>query len=259
MSSINNLLANLMVRAITDLSINPTDVENLGIKNIHYYRSLFVSLWTKSAKTDAGMVALFQILMNQKNITRLQEGMALMPSVSALPAVKEALEFIRTSCVKSTPQQAASKIATVKIPDSFPEIVTLMYILSYRTRPVDELVEGIITALWSSSLGFSAEVQASNKAAVKTEWDKWGKTSGVQVNSKKETIKFDEEIYLNQESDKIFLISLMGRKEPYEKEDESKSNVGIGSGYNKARLELYVKEVIAASSALQVPNAVAVA
>jgi hypothetical protein len=192
-------------------------------------------------------------LINQKNLKRINDALAVQTNIAAIPEVMSASEFLRDNCVGTTPNQVAGKIATVKIPDSFPEICILLYIVSYRLVPTNDLADDIIASLWSSSLAWGANEQERNKVYVKRAWDSWGTSSGKKQNSLGQTIQFDEEIYANQAADKIMLLNPNGSEAPFEINAAS-GNVGIPDGYNKARLIVYIEHVKTTSAGVIVPD-----
>lgn len=258
MSLVTTLVANFVKEAVVKLALNPTDVENFGIKNIHYYRNLFTVLWTKAGKKEADLIALFQILINQKTEARINEALTVQTSIAAVQEVKEAADFLRNHCVASTPLQKPGKIATVKIPDSFPEICVLLYVVSYRDRKPEELADQIIEKMWSASIAWAPDEQNRNQVAVKAAWDSWGKTSGKKKNSLGDIISFDAEIYENQRNDKIRLVDENGVEESFQV-TVGGANIGVADGYNKERLIAYIGKIILASSKIAVPRAVAIA
>jgi hypothetical protein len=199
--------------------VHPDIMLGFGKNDIHTYRARFTNVLRNNNIPSAVAMMTIQLTMATKNYTRLKSGFAALPTgISSNVVVKQTMQFINTHCCAKT-DKAGAKMPTVKIPDSFPEICSLVHAqglyvyLQGRDISADELAKQtviLVKKLWFASIAMDPTLQDLNKTATKEEWDRWGTSPGVKSNSKGETIQFDEEIYVNQANDKIPLINMDG-------------------------------------------------
>ena len=183
----------------------------------------------------------------QKNRKRLIEGIAVKTNLSAVPAVQNAMAFVNSNTVGGTPSQTATKVATVKIPDSFPEIMAFLHIIMNASKTDSDIADEIITALWSTSLNWGVDEQTANRASVEAAWNSWGSSGGVKKNSKGEKLAFDPDIYATSAADKILLRSATG-----------KTSGSVTIPITKAILITYIGAVKAATTGCAIAAAVEV-
>lgn len=207
---INVLITSICTECIQRIPINPQNLIGLGVKNLEYYRNFIAKLMVASGIADGGLVALFQLLKAQKNRERLLQGMAIRTNLSAIPTVQAAMVFVNGSTVATTSAQTATKVATLKIPDSFPEICALLHILENITETDADIADAILASMWASSLNWGPAEQAINRAACERAWNSWGASAGKKTNSANHVIAFDPDIYANQSNDQVLLVDGTG-------------------------------------------------
>jgi len=119
-------------------------------------------------------------------------------------------EALAALAVATTAAQTATKVCTLKIPDSFPDICAIIEIVENSNEDDEAIATRIVTAMWAASLNWDATCQAANRAAVEEAWNSWGKSAGKKTNAAGQALAFDASIYANQALDKVLLRNVNG-------------------------------------------------
>lgn len=209
----DDLIKKISTSTLSGSMIDPMVVSGIGVKDIHHYREKFTSIVISTQTDPETIKLLMQLLMSVKNRKRVLDGIKLSSTLQNDNEMKKVSSFLEKNCSESTRNQTDSKMPAVKIPDSFPDICSILFVTTCCLKGSSDpkkIFDELITKAWFSSIALAVSEQDLNKAAVKKMWDSWGTSAGVKKNNSGEVLKFDEEIYSNSEADKISLIQPNG-------------------------------------------------
>jgi len=216
-SDMDSMLSEIFMKASDSILVDEAVIAGIGLNNIHTYRARFMDRIKIAKLSRSSSLIVIQLTMQMRNYARLLSGKAMISNEVVNDIyVKEAFQFIENHCCATT-KNSGMKMPTVKIPESFPEICSLVYIMGFiiKNKTIDKTTAQKITRVmvsqpWAASLALDDNLQNLNKDSVMKMWNSWGKSSGTKKDSLGTVIAFNEEIYANQIMDKIELLDLKG-------------------------------------------------
>jgi hypothetical protein len=231
-SNVNGMLTEMVTTMLSNVMFNPDMIEGFGQNNIDTYRKRFSSAVKKAGLSASAAKMVIQLTMQMKNYNRIISGKTtLNQPAKADPIIKEVFMFIENYCCVTT-KNAGDKMPTVKIPESFPDICSLIYFISlmvlFKGSPpstIDYYVTEMLKKPWAASLALDSSCQIINRTAVEKMWNSWSKSSGTKNNSLGEVLAFKPDIYSNQETDSIALMNADGSKFPIPTNGYSKLDI----------------------------------
>lgn len=205
--TLTEFIASIIISASNKLSINPVDIDGLGVRNIHTYRAEIAETIKSAGCNAEARVAIFQIVMAQHGRTRLIDGLKVRREIIKSEPGLSAYTFFEKHTCATTDEHKTGRVCTLKMDMSFPDICSVIFVAGMSSDPAESIYERLVVKLWFASINMAPEVQKVNEDATRAAWDSWGKTSGKKMSLDGSVIGFDEEIYESQRSDRIPLMT----------------------------------------------------
>lgn len=188
----------------------------IGLMNSHMYRTKCLAAMNKAgldAKAKFMVVLLCTAIKSKDRIVTTLKARADLKEKSWYDNV---LKFF-SSFTAQYVANAGDKMPVVKIPESFPPMAALAYLLMNPQTTVDDLVKN----LWAAQLALSESLMAINKEWERNFWTNVVKKSKNTARSEDVKLEFNEEFYLTKASDEYPLMNFDGTafdSKPYSRE-----------------------------------------